>query len=458
MPAGSSSRFTDGRVPDHGIGDLFTYEARLQARLDVEAALAEAEAAVKVIPAEAGEAIAEAADLDKLDLDRIEKATAEHSHPLTPLVEELSRVVGKKHGGWVHWGATTQNITQTADLILMRQAHDKILDLLGDLLRSLSKVAEAGAEVPMPGRTHSQHAVPITFGFKVAIWIDEIAAHVDRLRSVEDRVFRLLMGGAAGTMASFGSHARAIETETASRLDMGSMPVPSRAINDGMVEWVSILGMLGGTAGKIGKDVYSMMQPEFGEAFEPIPEGTIGSSTMPHKRNPQLTLDVITAATQLRGLVAPAMESMLHDHEANGAMTGILEDAVAQASRLAGDVLARLVVIFTGLTFDEDRMRANLALSGGLIGSESLMLELGERIGRQVAHDVVFELAQRSAVEELDFASLLAGSPEVSAHFSRDEIADLLDPCRHLGESANIARAMAEHARRVADTIQIPAV
>lgn len=454
--AAGPSRFTDGRVPDHGIADLFTYESRLEARLQVEAALAQAEAAVHVIPREAGEAIAAAADLDKLDLARIERETAAQSHPLTPLVDELSRVVGDQHGGWVHWGATTQNITQTGDLVLLRKAHDKILDLLGDLLRALSKVAEAGADVPMPGRTHSQHAVPITFGFKVAMWIDEVVAHVDRLQRCEDRVFRALIGGAAGTMASFGSKARDIEAGCAERLDLRTMPVPSRAINDGMVEWVSVLGLLGGTAGKIAKDVYSMMQPEFGEAFEPIPEGTVGSSTMPHKRNPQLTLDVMTASAQLRALVAPSLESMLHDHEANGAMTGLLEESVARAATLAGDVLSRLVVVFSGLSFDAERMRRNLTLSGGLIGSESLMLELGERIGRQVAHEVVYEHAQEAAVKGLDFAELLAADPVVAEHFRTSEIQRLLDPARHLGESANIAREMAERARAVADRLQIP--
>lgn len=452
---GTSRRFTDGRVPDPGLADLFSDESRLQARLRVEASLAQAEAQLGVVPAEAAAAITEAADLDKLDLARIEEGTAAHSHPLMPLVEELSRVVGEQHGGWVHWGATTQNITQTADLLLLREAHGRLLDLLADVLRQMSKLADDTAAVPMPGRTHSQHAVPITFGYKVAIWIDEVASHVDRLERLEDRLFRVLMGGAAGTLASFGEEGRRIEAGVAARLGLAPMPVPSRATNDGMVELVTVLGMLAGTAGKIAKDVYSMMQPEFGEAFEPIPAGTIGSSTMPHKRNPQLTLDVTTISAQLRGLVAPALEAMLHDHEANGAMTGLLEETVAQASVLAGDLLSRLVVIVGGLEVDPDRMRRNLSLSAGLIGSEPLMLELGERIGRQRAHEIVFDLAQRAAVAHEDFATLLASDPMVAARFTRAEIDSLLDPATHLGESVSIAHEMAEHARAVADRLQL---
>lgn len=453
---GNGRRFTDARVPDPGIADLFTEESRLRARLRVEACLAQAEAAVGVVPAEAAAAITAAADLDRLDRDRIDAATAAHSHPLMPLVEELARVVGEEHGGWVHWGATTQNITQTADLLLLREAHGRILGQLAELLRSLSKLADDTAAVPMPGRTHSQHAVPITFGFKVAAWIDELASHVDRLERVEDRLFRLLMGGAAGTLASFGDEGRRIEAEMAQRLGLRAMPVPSRATNDGMVELVTVLGLFAGSAGKIAKDIYSMMQPEFGEAFEPIPAGTIGSSTMPHKRNPQLTLDVTTLSAQLRGLVAPALEAMLHDHEANGGMTGLLEETVAQAAVLAGDVLSRLVLVIGGLELDTERMRANLTLSDGLIGSERLMLELGERIGRQNAHEVVYELAQQAAVTRADFAELLGADPTVAARFTPAEVRRLLDPAAHLGESVAIAHELAGHARAVADRLQIP--
>jgi 3-carboxy-cis,cis-muconate cycloisomerase len=454
MDAGPIRRFTDGRVPDSGIAQLFSSSSRLRARLRVEAALAQAEAAAEVIPPEASDAITDAARIERLDLDRIERGTVEHSHPLMPLIDELSRVTGE-HGGWVHWGATTQNITQTADLLLIRRAHTRILEMLADLLRELSKLAEDSAAVPMAGRTHSQHAVPITFGFKVAIWIDALASHVDRLEHLEDRLFRLLMGGAAGTLASFGEEGREIEAGVAERLGLSTMPVPSRATNDGMVELVTVLGLFAGTAGKVAKDIYSMMQPEFGEAFEPIPAGTIGSSTMPHKRNPQLALDVMTASAQLRGLVAPALEAMLHDHEANGAMTGLLEETVAQAATLAGDILSRLVAIFDGLRFDPDRMEENLELSAGLIGSESLMLRLGERIGRQRAHEVVYELAQSAGESGGDFATMLLRDPDVSETFTEAEIRQLIDPRTHLGESAVIARAMAEHARAVADRIQL---
>jgi 3-carboxy-cis,cis-muconate cycloisomerase len=178
---------------------------------------------------------------------------------------------------------------------------------------------------------------------------------------------------------------------------------------------------------------------------------------LPHKRNPQLALDLLSMSAQLRALAAPALESMQHDHEANGGMTDLLEETVARATVLAGDILTRLDVILDGLELDEQRMRANLALSEGLIGSESLMMELGERIGRQKAHEVIYEVAQESAVGDEQFLDLLVRNATVSAYFDRAEICRLIDPRAYLGESVTIAHEMAQHARAVADRLEFSA-
>jgi 3-carboxy-cis,cis-muconate cycloisomerase len=239
----------------------------------------------------------------------------------------------------------------------------------------------------------------------------------------------------------------------ARRLGLHPMRVPSRSVNDGIVELVLVLAQLAGTIGKIGKDVYTLMQPEFAEAFEPVPEGTVGSSTMPHKRNPQLALDMQTMSAELRALAGPALESMLHDQEANGAMTALLEDVSASAAVLAGDMLARLEVIMDGLELDPDRMRANIALSAGMIGSESLMLALGEKIGRQRAHDIVFEVAQESAVKDVPFLDLLRADPLVGGVFDEMELRQLIDPAAYLGLSAQIALELAECARVTSESI-----
>jgi 3-carboxy-cis,cis-muconate cycloisomerase len=228
------------------------------------------------------------------------------------------------------------------------------------------------------GRTHGQQAVPITFGFKVAAWVDELARHAQRLRGVEGRVFLAMMGGAVGNFASLGPPGPAVQAGVAARLGLQPMAVPSRASGDGFAEYVCTLALLAGTGGRIAGEIYELMKTEFGEAAEPAPAGTIGSSTMPHKRNPQLSDDCVTIGAQVRAVVPLALEGMLQDHEVNGAYTAMLDDAVERACVLTGELLVRLQVILTGLELDPRRMRANLDLTAGLISSEAVMLALGQ--------------------------------------------------------------------------------
>jgi adenylosuccinate lyase len=441
-----AGRFTDGRVPDPGIQELFAQRHRWQCWLEVEAALAMAEAECGVIPAAAAKAIDSAATLAVLDPARIERGIAASSHPLMALVTELSAAAGE-HGGWVHWGATTQNITQTGDVLVLREAHQRILSLLAGVLTAAADLAERTAGMLAAGRTHGQHAVPITFGFKPAGWIDELGRHVTRLRSAEGRVFTAMTGGAAGTFASLGQAGPRVQDAVAARLGLAPMAVPSRAVADSFAEYVCLLGLLGATGTRIAHAVYQLMSTELAEVSEPVPPATVGSSTMPHKRNPQLSDDCIAIGAQLRTLVPLALEGMLHDHEVDGAHSAMLDDALERACVLTGDLLARLQLIVSGLDLDPARMRANLALSGGMISSEEVMLGLGLAIGRQTAHEVVGDAAR---AEGVTFADALKRDPRVTAHLDATAIDGLLDPARHTGLSAGIARAAAERARATA--------
>jgi adenylosuccinate lyase len=444
-----ADRFTDDRVPDPGVRALFTRQHRWQCWLDVEAALAVAEAECGVIPAAAASAIESAARLAALDVARIERGIAESSHPLMALITELSAAAGE-HGGWVHWGATTQNITQTGDVLVLREAHRRILRLLAGVLSAAADLTERTADLLAAGRTHGQHAVPITFGFKPAGWIDELDRHVTRLRSAQGRVFTAMTGGAVGTFASLGQAGPRVQDAVAARLGLAPMAVPSRAIADGFAEYVCLLGLLGATGTRIAQEVYQLMKTELAEASEPAPPGTVGSSTMPHKRNPQLSDDCITIGAQLRALVPLALEGMLHDHEVDGAHSAILDDALERACVLTGDLLARLEVIVSGLEVDPARMRANLALSGGMISSEAVMLGLGRAIGRPTAHEVVYDAAR---AEGVTFADALKRDPRVTAHLDAETIDRLLDPAGYTGLSAGIARAAAQRARATARAI-----
>src|SRR5690348_14572700 len=217
---------TATRVADPGIRALYRLENRWQAWLDVEVALARAQAELGIIPAEAAKAIARAARLELLDRGRIDDGFARTGHTIVPLVWELARVVGEPHGGWVHWGATTQNITQTGDLLVLRQAHHIFLRLIGDALNAAADLAERGADMPIAGRTHGQHAVPATFGYKPAVWIDELLRHVERLKQAAPRIFVAMLGGGAGTYASLGKMEPPVQEGIARQLGFGSMKVP----------------------------------------------------------------------------------------------------------------------------------------------------------------------------------------------------------------------------------------
>src|SRR5689334_20041735 len=350
---------TAARVSDPGVRALYRRENRWQAWLDVEAALARAQAELAIIPAEAAEAITRAARLELLDQARIETGLARTGHTLVPLVWELARVVGEPHGGWVHWGATTQNITQTGDLLLLREAHQIFLRLLGEILSAMAALAEQTAGMPIAGRTHGQHAVPATFGYKVAVWIDELLRHVERLCAAAPRLFVAMLGGGAGTFASLGEQGPLVQAGIGRQLGLGSMTVPSRALGDHLAENVCLLGMLAATCGKIAREVYTLMKTEFGEVEEPVPPGTVGSSTMPQKRNPKLCQDVIAAAAEIRALVPLALEAMQTEHEADRTTSLMFDAAEARVCIETGDMLARLVEVLRGLKLDPHRMRAN---------------------------------------------------------------------------------------------------
>lgn len=448
--AQGSGRFTDGRVPDSGIAALFEPAHRWQRWLDVESALAQAQAAEGVIPSEAATAIADGAAIERIGVDRITAGIAATSHPLMAMVSELTRVVSDPHGGWVHWGATTQNITQTGAVVIVREVHDVLLRLIGDVLTAMARLADQGAEMVAAGRTHGQHAVPVTFGFKVAAWIDEFCRHVERLREVEKRVFTAMMGGAVGNFASSGAVGPAVQARVADLLGLRPMRVPSRAISDPLAEYVCILALMAGSGGRIAAQVYSLMTTEIAEVAEPAPAGTIGSSTMPQKRNPQLADDCVTISAQLRALVPLALEGMLHDHEVDGGHSAMTDDALERACVPSGELLTRLSVILAGLELDAARMRHNLDLTGGLISAERVMLALGGAIGRQEAHELIGAAASRSVAAGVPFADVLAQDPRIAGVLGESGIAALLDPTTELGLSTELAHEAAGRARNTA--------
>ncbi|MGI9423877.1 MAG: class-II fumarase/aspartase family protein [Hyphomicrobiaceae bacterium] len=442
------------RFADPGIRALYDVRSRWQSWLDVEAALAQAQAELGIIPTEAAEIIVANAELDRLDDAAIRGGLVRTGHALVPVVWELARVCGEEAGGYVHWGATTQNVLEAGDNLLLRQAHQIFCAQLADLLEALADLAERGAEMAMPGRTHGQHAVPVTFGYKVAVWIDELVRHVERLRGLEDRVFVAMMGGGAGSYASLGEQGPNVQAGMAARLGLASAMVPSRTHGDREAEYVCTLGLMAATQGKIANEIYTLMKQEFGEAREPVPAGTVGSSTMPQKRNPILCQDEIADAARLRALVPLALEAMVTEHEANRTTSVIMRETLTQACVLTGDMLSRLIVITRGLDLDPERMRANLDLTDGLILSESIMMDLGRSLGRQTAHDLVYDAVETVLAGEATFSEALASDSRVRDSFGDDAARRLADPAAYTGLCAAMAKAQSVVARSVAGELR----
>ncbi|MBA01311.1 MAG: adenylosuccinate lyase [Chloroflexi bacterium] len=421
------------------VSEIFNESNIFQSYLDVESALARAQASQGIIPLQAAEIITENAKLELLELQNIYDGLDKTGHPLVPLIWELDRVCGEEAGGYIHWGATTQNITQTGKILLIKKCHDSYLRDLGNLLHILGELAEETKDYAMPGRTHGQHAVPATFGYKVAVWIDELIRHTDRLEECEGRIFVAMLGGGAGTMASVGIEGLETQRLIGKELGLGSMTMPSRVIGDHLTEYITLLAMLAATASKISREIYIMMKQEFGEVEEPVPVGAVGSSTMPQKRNPRLCQSVIAWASEIRTFVPMSLEAMQTEHEADAATSVMINSAIDRTCVLMGQITNTLIEIFSGLKVFPDRMRENLDLSGGLILSERIMLELGHKMGRQKAHDAVYEAAQRSVNEQRAFTETLQEEPDVANQLTKEEILGLLDPEQYTGLSSYFA-------------------
>ena len=441
---------TSLRVPDPGVSALFEQDARWQAWLDVEAALAKAEAELGMIPDAAAEEIVRKCDLSLFDRERLTEGFRRTAHTLVPLVWELSRLCDGDAGNYVHWGATTQNITQTGDLLQLRKAHRIYLRQIGAILAALADLAEKSKDMALPGRTHGQHAVPATYGLKVAIWIDEFARYVERMRECEPRVFQALLGGAAGTVASFGEQGLEVQARMAAHLDMPAMAVPARSIMDHLAEHVMVLALLAATCGKFANEIYTGMKQEFGEVEEPISPGTVGSSTMPQKRNPHLSQDIMAYAAQIRTMVPLALETVMTEHEANRQTSLMMRYAQGQVCTLMGDTLERVRILAEGLVLKPERMRANLDLTDGLIMAEPMMLALGEYVGRQEAHDIVYDAAQAASTGDGTFRELLSADGRFTRHLAGDEIEKMLDPTAYTGLCAKMAEEQAARARVLA--------
>ncbi|WP_142846725.1 adenylosuccinate lyase family protein [Telmatospirillum sp. J64-1] len=444
----ASSRMLDYR----GVRDLYSQNSVYQAWLDIEAAVALTQSEMGIIPADAGAKIAAHCVLDKLDLDRVEKQFATVRHPLVPLLNELVRQCGDYAGKYVHWGLATQNIQQTGTLYLAKRGHDVLLDVLTDILDRLGALAIEHADVEMAGRTHGQHAVPITFGFKLAIWIDELLQAYERLKSVEKRVFTAMMGGAVGCYSALGDVGPEMQKRVAERLGMYQMALPSRSNRTHMCEYVQLLALTATSFHKIAEEVAQSSAAEYGELYEVFSHGVVGSSTMPQKVNPKLSMGIMANCQKLYGLSSMILNTAYRPFEGDACANVVYDNGVAEAMEVAIGIFVRAEALIAGLTPDLERMRQNLNLSNGLIFSEGIMMKAAQTLGKHEAHDLVYDAAMAARKERKPFIDLLATSKLVDILFERREDGLHFDMTGQYGLSPQIAREFGTKARELRRT------
>jgi adenylosuccinate lyase/3-carboxy-cis,cis-muconate cycloisomerase len=419
---------------------LWSDRATLQAWLDVEAALASAQAGLGLIPAAAAERIGTQARAEHFDLDPLAEAIAFAQHPLVPVLHRLEALCGEPAAGFLHWGVTTQNIFDTAAALQMGRTQALIARDLDAAIEALADLAQRHEATVMAGRTHGQQALPMTLGFKLAGWIDELDRHRTRLAERLAASFPACMGGAIGTHAATGAAGREVERRLAARLGLQPAGLASRASYDRAADYIATLGLLAGTAQRLAQDVVLMQRTEIGELAERFHPGKVGSSTLAHKRNPSTALRLASLARLARARVPTALEAMVRMDEGDSAATNVADTLLPEVAVLAASIAETLRRLAQGLVVDAEAMRRNLAISRGLIVSEAVMMRLGPVIGRHAAHRLLYEAAGRVASDGLSFAEAIRTHPALPATEATGDWLRALDPQAYVGESVALTR------------------
>jgi 3-carboxy-cis,cis-muconate cycloisomerase len=422
---------------------VFDEHAYFQRMLDVEAALARVQARLGIIPTAAAAAITGASRLENLDPAELAASARNVGYPVVGLVAGLSRAAGE-HGRWTHWGATTQDIMDTATVLQAREGLALIRTSLVEIVRALTTQADTHRATVMAGRTHLQQALPTSFGLKCAIWAQPLITHVERLDQLRPRLERVSFGGAAGTLASLGTLGIAVMEGLATELGLGAALAPWHVCRDPLAETMGLLGLICGSLAKLATDTVLLAQTEVGEMAEPYIPGRGASSTMPQKRNPIASEYVLAAARTVQALVPVMQSAMAADHErATGPWQAEML-ALPQGFVLTHGALRHAAVIAEGMVVDVERMRHNLELTGGLIIAEAVMMGLAPHLGRGVAHHVVKHACDVALAERVSLADALAREQVVAERLSRCDIDRMTDPGHYLGSAvAFIDRVLA---------------
>lgn len=418
---------------------IFSDRNRVQKWYDYEAALALEQAALGFIPEAAAREIAAKARVDNVDVEKIAAEIRHIKHPLVPALRALQALCQPEHGEYIHYGPTTQDVLDTATMLQIKDAHRIYLRDMKAIGRALYRLAERHRATPMAGRSHGVQALPITFGHKCAVWLSEMGRNYERLRQLEPRMFVGGMVGAVGTQASYGAQAAALEQRLMKRLGLGVADINWQPARDRFAEYACALGVIGGTLGKIANEIVILEHNEIDEITEPFTEGKLGSSTMPHKRNPSTCEAAVAVSRALRYNAAFMLECMVIEHERDGAAWRSEWKALPESCLMAGGLLAMMKAVIEGLGVNARKMRANLDLLGGFLLSERVMFALSGKVGKQTAHELVYQAAMHGLEHGITFEQSLMQNPRVRSALTEDELKAALDPETYIGRAPEIA-------------------
>ncbi len=432
------------------IRNLFAQRSHWQSWLEIEAALAHTQAGLGMIPEAAAKEIGRKANFEHVDAIALAADMARTRAPVVSIVRALARACEGDAGGYVHWGATTQNVMLTARTLLMRRAHEAFMAKLGDVLLKLASLADMGAEMLTAGRTNFRQGLPITFGLKVAAWIEEFLRHQQRFEGAEPRVFASLWGGALGAMHASGDQGAELNRRLSARLGLTPLAVPSRAGTDYIAEYVLLLALFSATCSKIARDLYILMADEIGEVYESQGDEVIGSSTMPNKVNPKVVVEVIALAARLRSMTPLALEAMQPTHEGDAANNQMLYTLIDQTSPLAYELVCTMDELLACLRLTPGNMLRNVELSGQTMAAENAMMILAPALGRTQAYELVKQAIAEAARRGAPLADLLLEDVSVNGAIDEAALRAALDPAAYTGRSTEMARTMAVAARSAA--------
>src|SRR5690242_11869619 len=412
---------------------VFSDENRTACYLEIEAALARVQGRLGIIPADAAREIDSKCRIENIDFARLKKQTERIGYPILGIVQQIVDLCADGLGEWCHWGATTQDITDTTAIMQVRDALELVEKEMDAIAGALAELSRRYRDTPMAGRSNLQQAVPLTFGFKMAALLAAMQRHRERLAQLRPRVLVGEFGGAVGTLASLGGDGLKVQAELMQELGLGQPEIAWHTVRDRIGEVACFLGLLTGTLGKISMDVKLLMQTEVAEVYEPFHEGRGSSSTMPQKRNPISCLYIHATAALVRQHVAALLEAAVADHERSTGPWEIEWISLPEIFLLTSGALAQTKLMLTGLEVDAERMRANLDLTRGTIVSEAVMMGLGPHLGRQRAHDLVYDICRKVASSDEPLVDLLARNDEIRRHLTRAQLEKMCDPGAYLG-------------------------